>query len=167
MKNYRPVAILTPLSKIIEKIVYKQLYKYFTENRLFHPNLHGYRQNRSTQTALIQMHDKWVKAANEGEITGVVLLDLSAAFYLVDHQILLQKLKIYGLDEDLQSWISSYLIDRKQAVWIDYCFSSFHENNVGVPQGSNLGPLFFLIYYNDLLFSLDCEINAYADDSSL
>ena len=111
--NYRPVAILSPLGKVLEKIVYEQLYSYFTSNKLFHPNLHGYRQNRSTQTALLQMYDRLVQAAHEGHVTGVVLLDLSAAF------------------------------------------------------GSNLGPLFFLIYYNDLPFSLQCEIDAYADDSTM
>ena len=63
MKNYRPVAILSPLSKILEKIVYKQIYEYFTVNKIFHPNLHGYRQNRSTQTALLSMYDRWVRAA--------------------------------------------------------------------------------------------------------
>jgi hypothetical protein len=64
-KNYRPVAILSQLSKILEKIVYEQMYNYFTANKLFHGNLHGYRQNRSTQTALLQMYDRWVRAASE------------------------------------------------------------------------------------------------------
>ena len=137
------------------------------KNSIFHPNLHGYRQNRSTQSALIQMHDTWVKAASNGEVCGALFLDLSCAFDLVDHQILIKKLKIYGLDLAFQQWISSYLDDRKQAVWIINCFSPLLETKVGVPQGSNLGPLFFLIYYNDLLYSLDCDINAYADDSTL
>ena len=62
-KNYRPVAILSPLSKVLEKFVYEELYSYFTENKIFHPNIHGYRKNRSTQTALLQMYDRWVQAA--------------------------------------------------------------------------------------------------------
>ena len=94
-KNYRPVAILSPLSKILEKVVYEQIYEYFTANKLFHPNLHGYRKNRSTQTALLQMYDRWVRAAAAaGQVSGVILIDLSAAFDLVDSDILLHKLRI-------------------------------------------------------------------------
>ena len=166
-KNFRPVAILSPLSKILEKIVYNQIYDYFTNNKIFHANLHGYRGNRSTQTALLQMYDRWVKSASQGQVSGVILLDLSAAFDLVDHQILLRKLRIYGLDSDYLAWIESYLTDRHQAVWIDHILSEFLHCEVGVPQGSNLGPLLFLIFYNDLPFSLACEIDAYADDSTM
>ena len=166
-KNYRPVAILSPLSKILEKVIYNQIYNYFSNNKIFHPNLHGYRQNRSTQTALLQMYDRWVKSASQGQVSGVILLDLSAAFDLVDHQILLKKLKIYGLDDDYLAWIESYLTDRYQAVWIDHILSEFLHCEVGVPQGSNLGPLLFLIFYNDLPFSLQCDIDAYADDSTM
>ena len=90
-KNYRPVSILSPISKVLEKIVYEQIYSYFTRNALFHPNFHGYRSNRSTQTALLQMYDRWVRSAHEGKLSGVVLLDLSAAFDLVDSGILLKK----------------------------------------------------------------------------
>ena len=108
-KNYRPVAILSPLSKILEKVIYQQVYDYFTANKLFHPNLHGYRKNRSTQTALLQMYDRWIRAAHKSQVSGVVLIDLSAAFDLVDSEILLKKLNIYGLDDSARSWIQSYL----------------------------------------------------------
>ena len=166
-QNYRPVAILSPLSKILEKVVYLHIYEYFTANKLFHPNLHGYRKNRSTQTALLQMYDRWVRAAAAGQVSGVILIDLSAAFDLVDSDILLQKLKIYGLDDNFLLWIKSYMTERHQAVWIDHVFSECKAHSIGVPQGSNLGPLFFLIYYNDLISTLDCEIDAYADDSTI
>ena len=166
-KNYRPVAILSPLSKILEKVVYIQIYEYFSSNKLFHPNLHGYRQNRSTQTALLQMYDRSVRAAAAGQVSGVILIDLSAAFDLVDSDLLLKKLKIYGLDDNFLFWIKSYLTEREQAVWIDHVYSDFRAHSIGVPQGSNLGPLFFLIYYSDLLSTLDCEIDAYADDSTM
>ena len=166
-KNYRPVAILSPLSKILEKIVYMQMYDYFTNNHIFHPSLHGYRKNRSTQTALLQMYDRWVRAAAEGKVSGVVLIDLSAAFDLVESSLLTKKLEIYGLDRNLCAWIESYLQDRYQAVWIDHTYSKFVLNSIGVPQGSNLGPLFFLIYYNDLLSTLDCPVDVYADDSTM
>ena len=166
-KNYRPVAILSPLSKVLEKIVYEQIYSYFSENLIFHPNLHGYRRNLSTQTALLQMYDRWVRAAAASQLSGVVLLDLSAAFDLVDPDLLLQKLKAYGFDEDSLHWVHSYLTDRHQAVWIDHALSDFLPCEVGVPQGSNLGPLFFLIFFNDLPHSLDCDADAYADDTTL
>ena len=166
-KNYRPVAILSPLSKILEKAMYEQIYNYFTNNKIFHPNLHGYRKNRSTQTALLQLYDRWVQAAADEQVSGAVLLDLSAAFDLVPPDILLRKLKIYGLQEDFLDWIESYLTGRHQAVWIDHTMSAFLPCEVGVPQGSNLGPLFFLIFVNDLSSILTCNMDQYADDSTL
>ena len=111
-ENYRPVAILSPLSKVLEKIMYEQIYDYFSRNSLFHPSLHGYRRDRSTMTALLAMYEKWVKAASMGQVSGVVLVDLSAAFDLVSHDLLLKKLKVYGFEDDISNWIYSYLTGR-------------------------------------------------------
>ena len=113
------------------------------------------------------MYDRWVRAASQGQVSGAILIDLSAAFDLVDSDILIKKLRIYGFKEDILFWVQSYLTDRHQAVWIDHVFSDFTPHSIGVPQGSILGPLFFIIYYNDLLSSLDCSIDAYADDSTM
>ena len=161
-KNYRPVAILSPLSKVLEKIVYGQLYTYFTDNKILHPSLHGYRTNRSTQTALLQMYDHWVQAAHRGQVSGAILLDLSAAFDLVPPDTLVEKLKVYGLDDSFLSWVKSYMCDRYQAVWIDHALTDLLHCDVGVPQGSNLGPLLFMLYV-----ILTCNIDQYADNSTL
>ena len=166
-KNYRPVSILSPLGKILEKVVFNQMYTYFERNKIFNKNMHGYRHGRSTETALLTMYDRWVKSAAAGELSGAVFLDLSAAFDLVDHTILAQKLKMYGLDDDSLEWVSTYLNQRYQAVWLDHVLSDFIEVKTGVPQGSNLGPLFFLIFFNDLPEVLENIIDNYADDSTL
>ena len=110
----------------------------------------GFRRNRSTMTALAQMYDRWICGANSGMINSVVMLDLSAAFDLVDPVILLKKLKVYGLCEDLIEWIESYMLGRKQAVWINHVFSDWMDVNIGVPQGSILGPLLFIIFANSV-----------------
>ena len=96
-KNYRPVSILSPISKVLERVVYNQLYKYFSANKILHTSLHGYRQNRSTLTALLQMYEKWAHAASDGKVSGAVFLDLSAAFDLMPPDILQKKLRIYRL----------------------------------------------------------------------
>ena len=114
-KNYRPVSILSPLSKVVERVIYDQVYNYFSDNNLFHPSMNGFRKRRSTLTALLQMYERWVQSASDGKINGILLGDLSAAFDLVSADILLKKLEIYGVDKCMLEWIKSYMTDRKQA----------------------------------------------------
>ena len=149
-KNYRPVAILPILSKILERAIFEQVVEYFENNHLFHPNHHGFRKHHNTCTALLQMYDGWVEAADRGDLTGVCLLDMSAAFDTVNHSLLLQKLRLYGFSQDSLEWMSSYLSGRNQSVCIDGTLSPPLRISTGVPQGSILGPLFYIIFTNDL-----------------
>ena len=149
-KNYRPVAILPVLSKLLERAVSVQVIEYFESNKLFHPNHHGFRANHNTTTALLQMYDTWVEAMDKGEATGVMFLDMSAAFDLVNHSVLLKKLLLYGFDLASVKWIGSYLSDRKQTVCVDGTCSALLPLSVGIPQGSIMGPLLYVIFTNDL-----------------
>ena len=117
-KNYRPVAILCILSKIIERAIFIQIVDFMNRNNLFHPNHHGFRAHHSTSTAMIQMFDSWVQAVDKGELAGVCMLDMSAAFDVVDHDILLRKLELYGFDDLALNWVKDYLSSRSQAVYI-------------------------------------------------
>ena len=149
-KNYRPVALLPIFSKILERIIFNQLVTYLESNRLLHPNHHGSRSGHSTSTALIQMYDTWVDEVDNGNMVGVMMVDLSAAFDMVDHSILLQKLQQFGLDDKAISWMNSYLTKRQQSVFVDGCLSPPKDIVCGVPQGSILGPLMYILYTNDI-----------------
>ena len=96
-----------------------------------------------------------------------MFLDLSAAFDLVSHEMLIKKLSIYRLDKGYLTWLESYLSDRYQSVWIDHVYSDFLPCQVGVPQGSILGPLLFMIYFNDLFYHIPCSSENYADDTTI
>ena len=97
-KNYRPVAIIPILSKVLERVIFNQMVSYLTEHSLIHPNHHAYRANHNTTTALLQMHDVWLDSLEKGEMAGVCFLDMSAAFDIVDHSLLISKLELYGFD---------------------------------------------------------------------
>ena len=166
--NYRLISLLPALSKIFERIVHNQLFEYFTSNHLFYNHQYGFREKYSTESATLEFIDRLFKNLDSNKIPITVFLDLSKAFDTIDHNILVTKLKHYGINGNELKWFSSYITNRKQLVQIDNINSSLREITTGVPQGSILGPLLFLIYINDLAFSCDnFSPIMYADDTNL
>ena len=169
--NYRPISNLSFLSKIIEKCVALQLTKYLEENQLFSKYQSGYRKYHSCETATTKIHnDILVMTDNRSKIV-LLLLDLSAAFDTVNHKRLLEKLHLmYGIGGASLLWIKSYLKDRSFCVKVKDSCSERTELTIGVPQGSILGPLLFILYTKDLediAKNHGCYIHLYADDTQL
>ena len=123
-KSYYPIALLPILSKVLEKVVFSQIVKYLESNNLIHPNLHGSRPGHSTATALIQLYDKWAEDIEDGKMVGVLVCDQSAAFNLCDHYLLVEKLRLMGLDDNASTWIWSYLSGKIQSCFVDENLSS-------------------------------------------
>ena len=168
MSNYRPTTVLPILSKILELLVHTQIYSYLSEHKILSQSQFGFRPKLSTSTALAFFTDSILDNADNGLITASVFLDLSKAFDTVDHNILLCKLKLIGLDSKSLNWFESYLSNRLQKTSISNTLSSPLPVSVGVPQGSILGPLLFIIYVNEMPNIVKhCKIILYADDTLL
>ena len=166
--NYRPISILTIFSKIFEKVISSRLENYLEKNNILHENQFGFRRKMSTCTALLQLVDKISTSIDKRKTTIGVFIDLAKAFDTVDHQILKKKLQFYGIRGIALDLFQNYLSLRKQYVEIDNISSSTTYVKCGVPQGSILGPILFLIYINDLNYvSEKLENIMFADDTNL
>ena len=166
--NYRPISVLPMISKIMERILYNQLYSYLTKFELLSDSQYGFRKFHSTASALLDCTNDWYINLDRNMFNLVVLIDLKKAFDTVDHQILLRKLELYGIKGQALSLLKSYLTNRNKKCQIQNSFSSERLITCGVPQGSILGPLFFLLYINDLPRCLNkTKPRMFADDTNL
>ena len=168
--NFRPISIIPTIAKLVERIVQRQLYHYLSSNHLLSPSQHGFRPRHSTETALATVTDQILSAADGGEITLLCLIDLSKCFDIIDHDLLLRKLELHGVDNQ---WFKAYLTGHTQSVSLRdrsgaSCVSPPMPNSMGVFQGSALGPLLFTVFANDLsLFAAGASVVQYADDTQV
>ena len=150
LSNYRPISILTFFAKVFEKLLYKYLLDFFDANHLFYRHQFGFREKHSTQQAIISLVEKITAAWEAGDIAIGVFLDFKKAFDTVPHDILLKTLYAYGIRGPALKLLKSYLSDRTQYVIYDGIQSTTLPISCGVPQGSILGPLLFIITMNDI-----------------
>ena len=168
LSNFRPVSILDNFSKVYEKVFYSQLVDFFNSESILSNSQFGFRANRGTSQAISVFLSDLYSTLDEGNYFFAMFLDFKKAFDCVNHEILLSKLEFYGVRGVPLQWIRSYLAQRKQYTVVNGRSSKLCNLSYGVPQGSILGPLLFLIYINDFPISSSYfKFNLFADDSTI
>lgn len=164
--EFRPINMLSAIDKILERIVYQQLNQFITANNILDKFQSGFRVGSNCEAAVQYVLNDWKECTDKGMNVAIVLLDLQRAFETISREILLHKLRKYGFADTVLKWVQNYLKDRKQKVKCEDGISVERDIEVGVPQGSILGPLLFLLYINDLGKWLDkCKYHMFADDT--
>lgn len=164
--NYRPISLISCVGKVMERVVYKNVYNHLHSNKLIYEYQSGFLPKCSTVHQLLEMYNCILDSLEKKEINCFVFCDFSKAFDKVWHRGLLHKMKSYGVDGNLLNWFTSYLYNRKQRVVINDSSSLLRNLSAGVPQGSVLGPLLFIIYINDIAKNLMSLGRLFADDTS-
>ena len=168
VSNYRPISILPFMSKILEKLIYCRLINHLDDNHTIHDNQFGFQKNKATYVPILLLQDTITRVFEEGEFALGLYLDIKKAFETVNIRLLLNKLYKYGIRNKSLKIITSYLHERTQQVKIRNSCSSFRNITMGVPQGSILGPILFIIYLNDLpKISDEMTCLSYADDTAI
>lgn len=164
--NFRPISLLPLPGKILEKLVHQRLFSYLNENKILTDRQGGFRPDNSTTLTSSKFVMDILHAQNEGKTTAAIFVDLRKAFDTIDHRIMLKKLNTYGIRNCELKWFESYISNRQQRTMVNGVYSRYCDVTHGVPQGSVLGPVLFLLYVNDIVHAVDpSSVYLYADDT--